>query len=554
MSDTAAGLLQLGLLIALLVACYRPLGAYMARSFTSPKHNRAERATYKVLGVEPDTEQSWPVYSRAVLAFSAVSVVLVYLLQRLQSHLPSSNGLEGVEQALAWNTAASFVSNTNWQNYVPEVVMGHLVQFAALAVQNFVSAAVGIAVAVALIRGFKRDRTDLIGNFWVDLVRCCFRILLPLAIIGTVVLVATGVVQNLSAGHEVTSLAGQTQTVPGGPVASQEAIKELGTNGGGFYNANSAHPFENPNPLSNLFEVVLLLVIPVCLTRTFGLLVKDKRQGYAILAVMTTIWLGFTLLTSIVESHGTGAAAAQAAGGAMEGKETRFGIWASSLFAIATTGTSTGAVNASHDSMTPLGGGLALFHMMFGEVTPGGTGSGLYGMLVLAILTVFVAGLMVGRTPEYLGKKITAREMKLVSLYILATPALVLVGTAIAMGLQSARTSILNTDSPHGFSEVLYAFTSASNNNGSAFGGLTGNTPFYNTALGLCMLLGRFVPMMLVLALAGSLARQRPVPVTAGTLPTHRALFVTMLVGIVIVVTGLTYFPSLTLGPLAEGL
>ena len=554
MSDTAAGLIQLGVLIALLAACYRPLGAYMAHVFTSAKHNRAERATYKVLGVSPDTEQSWPVYARAVLAFSAIAVVLVYALQRLQGHLPFSNRLPGVEQALAWNTAASFVSNTNWQNYVPEVVLGHLVQFAGLAVQNFVSAAVGIVVAIALVRGFRRDKTDRIGNFWVDLVRCCFRILLPMAIVGTVVLVAMGVVQNLSSGHEVTSVVGQTQTVPGGPVASQEVIKELGTNGGGYYNANSAHPFENPNPLSNLFEIFLLLLIPVCLTRTFGLLVKDKRQGYAILAVMTTIWMAFVLLASVFESHGTGAAAAQAAGGAMEGKETRFGAWASALFAISTTGTSTGAVNASHDSMTPLGGGLALFHMMFGEVTPGGTGSGLYGMLVLAVLTVFVAGLMVGRTPEYLGKKITAREMKLVSLYILATPALVLVGTAIAMGLQSARASMLNSDSPHGFSEVLYAFTSASNNNGSAFGGLTGNTPFYNTALGLCMLLGRFVPMMIVLALAGSLARQRPVPVTAGTLPTHRALFVTMLVGIVIVVTGLTYFPSLTLGPLAEGL
>ena len=554
MSDTGAGLLQLGLLLALLAVCYRPLGAYMAWSFSTPKHNRAERATYKVLGVDPDADQSWPVYARAVLAFSAVSVVIVYLLQRLQGHLPFSNGLDGVEQALAWNTAASFVSNTNWQNYVPEVVLGHLVQFAALAVQNFVSAAVGISVAVALIRGFKRDKTDRIGNFWVDLVRCSFRILVPMAVIGTLVLVAMGVVQNLSAGHEVASVVGQSQTVPGGTVASQEVIKELGTNGGGYYNANSAHPFENPNPLSNLFEIFLLLLIPVCLTRTFGLLVKDKRQGYAILAVMTTIWMAFVLLTSILESHGTSAAAAQAAGGAMEGKETRFGAWSSALFAISTTGTSTGAVNSSHDSMTPLGGGLALFHMMFGEVTPGGTGSGLYGMLVLAVLTVFVAGLMVGRTPEYLGKKITAREMKLVSLYILATPTLVLVGTAIAMGLQSARASMLNSDSPHGFSEVLYAFTSASNNNGSAFGGLTGNTPFYNTALGLCMLLGRFVPMMFVLALAGSLARQRPVPLTAGTLPTHRALFVTMLVGIVIIVTGLTYFPSLTLGPLAEGL
>jgi potassium-transporting ATPase potassium-binding subunit len=553
MSDSVAGLLQLGFLIVLLAVSYRPLGAYMAWAFTSPKHNRVERATYKVLGVNADSEQRWPVYARAVLAFSAISVLFLYVLQRVQDRLPLSNDLPGVEQALAFNTAASFVSNTNWQNYVPEQVMGHLVQMTGLAVQNFVSAAVGIAVAIALVRGFARSRTEQLGNFWVDLVRGCLRILLPMAVLATLVLIAMGAVQNFSSGHEVTSVVGQAQTVPGGPLASQEVIKELGTNGGGFYNANSAHPFENPNPLSNVFEIFLLTVIPVCLTRTFGLMVMDKRQGYAILAVMATFWFVFVIGASVFEANGTSSTAAHAAGAAMEGKETRFGTWASALFAIATTGTSTGAVNASHDSMTPLGGGLALFHMMFGEVTPGGTGSGLYGMLVLAVLAVFVAGLMVGRTPEYLGKKITAREMKLVSLYILATPALVLVGTAIAMGLETARASMLN-GGPHGFSEVLYAFTSASNNNGSAFGGLTGNTPFYNTALGICMLLGRFVPMVLVLALAGSFAKQQPVPVTAGTLPTHRALFVTMLVGIVLIVTGLTYFPTLTLGPLAEGL
>ncbi len=431
--------------------------------------------------------------------------------------------------------------------------MGHLVQMAGLAVQNFVSAAVGIAVAVALMRGFARQQTTLVGNFWVDLVRTCWRVLLPIAVIGAVALVLMGIPQNLSPGHAVTSLVGQAQTVPGGPVASQEVIKELGTNGGGFYNANSAHPFENPNPLSNLFTTFLLLVIPVSLTRTFGLIVGDKRQGYALLGVMATIWGVFLAATTFFEVRGTSALAAAAAGGAMEGKETRFGEWASTLWAISTTGTSTGAVNAAHDSLTPISGGFALFHMMLGEVTPGGTGSGLYGMLVLAVLAVFVAGLMVGRTPEYLGKKITAREMKLVSLYILTTPALALAGTAVAMGLSSARSSIFNPG-PHGFSEVLYAFTSASNNNGSAFGGLSGNTPFYNIALGLCMLLGRFVPMVLVLALAGSLARQQPVPVTSGTLPTHRLLFISMLVGVVVIVTGLTYFPALTLGPLAEGL
>ncbi len=541
MSDTAAGLLQVGLLVALLAACYRPFGGYMARVFTGTKHSRAERGIYRLIGVNGNADQTWPAYARSVLAFSAVSLVGLYLLQRLQDKLPMASDLPGVEQALAFNTAASFVSNTNWQNYVPETTLGHLVQMTGLTVQNFVSAAVGIAVAVALVRGFSRSRTDQLGNFWVDLTRACLRILLPICVLGALILVAMGVVQSFTHSAQ-------------GPVATQEVIKELGTNGGGFYNANSAHPFENPNPLSNLFEIFLLLLIPVCLTRTFGVLVKDTRQGYAILAVMTTIWTTFVVLASIFESNGTSSTAASAAGAAMEGKETRFGAWASALFAISTTGTSTGAVNTAHDSMTPLGGGLALFHMMFGEVTPGGTGAGLYGMLVLAVVAVFVAGLMVGRTPEYLGKKITAREMKLVSLYILTTPALVLIGTAVAMSLESARASMLNGDSPHGFSEVLYAFTSASNNNGSAFGGLTGNTPFYNTALGLCMLLGRFLPIILVLALAGSLARQQPVPVTAGTLPTHKALFVSMLVGVVLIVTGLTYFPALTLGPLAEGL
>ncbi|GAA1524354.1 potassium-transporting ATPase subunit KdpA [Kribbella lupini] len=553
MSDTAAGLLQVGLLVLLLAAAYRPLGGYMAKVYTSTKDSRFERTTYKLLGVDAKADQTWAVYARSVLAFSAVGLIFLYVLQRLQGHLPFSNGLPGVEQGLSFNTAASFVANTNWQSYSPEVTMGHLVQFAGLAVQNFVSAAVGIVVAVALIRGFTRSKTERLGNFWVDLTRTVLRVLLPLAIVGGLVLVATGVVQNLSSGHELTTVVGQTQTIPGGPVASQEVIKELGTNGGGFYNANSAHPFENPNGLSNLFEIFLLLLIPVALTRTFGLMVKDKRQGYAILGVMTTLWIAFTAAATAFEVNGAGTAT-RAAGAAMEGKETRFGEWASALFASSTTGTSTGAVNSAHDSFTPLGGGTALFHMMLGEVTPGGTGSGLYGMLVLAVLAVFVAGLMVGRTPEYLGKKITAREMKLVSLYILATPSLVLTGAAVAMGLASARASIFNTDSPHGFSEVLYAFTSAANNNGSAFGGLSANTTFYNTALGIVMLLGRFVPMILVLALAGSFARQQPVPVTSGTLPTHKALFVTMLVGVVLIVTGLTYFPALTLGPLAEGL
>jgi K+-transporting ATPase ATPase A chain len=552
MSDTTAGLLQVGLLIAALAACYRPLGAYMARVYESEHDTRAERVIYRVMGVDSKADQRWPVYARALLAFSAVSVLFLYALQRFQSHLPLSLGFPGVAPAQAWNTAASFVTNTNWQSYSGESTMGHLAQMAGLAVQNFASAAVGMAVAVALIRGFTRNRTDRVGNFWVDLVRGCVRILLPLAVAGTIVLLALGAVQNFSAGTDATTLSGVHQTITGGPVASQEAIKELGTNGGGFYNANSAHPFENPNALSDILEIFFLLLIPVALTRTFGLMVKDKRQGYAILAVMGALWATILIGMTVAEAnhHGT---ALNLAGASMEGKETRFGVAASTLFATSTTGTSTGAVNSFHDSFTALGGGLAIFNMGLGEVAPGGTGSGLYGILVLAIVTVFIAGLMVGRTPEYLRKKITTREIKLVSLYILTMPVLVLAGTGLAMGLSKPKESILNPG-PHGLSEVLYAFMSATNNNGSAFAGISVNTGFYNTALGLCMLAGRLLPIVFVLALAGSLARQQPVPANAGTLPTHRLLFVGMLTGVVIIVAGLTFFPALALGPLAEGL
>ncbi len=552
MSDTSAGLLQVGLLIAALAACYHPLGAYMARVYSSDKNTRLERLLYRLMGVDPTAEQRWSVYARSLLAFSAVSVLALYALLRLQPHLPMSLGFPGVAPDQAFNTAASFVTNTNWQSYSGESTMGHLAQMAGLAVQNFASAAVGMAVAVALIRGFIRSRTDRVGNFWVDLTRGCLRILLPLAILGTITLVALGAVQNFSSGTHATTLAGIQQTITGGPVASQEAIKELGTNGGGFYNANSAHPFENPNPFSNLLEIFFLLLIPVALTRTFGLMVKDKRQGYAILATMGALWA--TILAGIwaLEAAHPGTAL-RLAGASMEGKETRFGEAASALFATSTTGTSTGAVNSFHSSFTALGGGLTIFNMGLGEVAPGGTGSGLYGMLVLAIVTVFIAGLMVGRTPEYLHKKITSREIKLVSLYILTMPAFVLAGTGLAMGLPGPRESMLNPG-PHGLSEVLYAFMSAGNNNGSAFAGLSANTGFYNIALGLVMLAVRFIPIVLVLALAGSLARQGSVPDTAGTLPTHRPLFVLMLAGVVIIVAGLTFFPALALGPLAEGL
>jgi K+-transporting ATPase ATPase A chain len=552
MTDAAAGWLQFGLLLLALVAVHRPLGDWMARVFTTPQHWRAEKLLYRVVGVDADGEQRWPVYLRSVLAFSLVGVLFLYLLQRVQQWLPLDNGLPAVEQGSAWNTAISFVTNTNWQGYAGESTMGHLVQMTGLAVQNFVSAATGIAVAVAVVRGFARTRTDRVGNFWVDLTRAVTRILLPISVVGALVLVLGGVVQNLSAGTDATTPAGATQFLPGGPVASQEVIKELGTNGGGFYNANSAHPFEGPSAWISLFQVFLILLIPFALPRTFGRMVGDRRQGYAVLGVMAAIAAGSIALASWFEAR-AGGTATQLAGAALEGKEVRFGEPLSALFGAATTLTSTGAVNALHDSFTPLGGGVVLLNMMLGEVAPGGVGSGLYGMLVLAVVAVFVAGLMVGRTPEYLGKRLGGREMTLASLYIVAVPALVLVGTAVALALPAGQAS-LQESGPHGMSEALYAFTSAANNNGSAFAGLSASTPFYNVALGLAMVFGRFVPIVLVLALAGRLAVQGRAPTTAGTFPTHRPLFVGLLVAVTLVVVGLTYFPVLSLGPLAEGL
>ncbi|MBV9011048.1 MAG: potassium-transporting ATPase subunit KdpA [Pseudonocardiales bacterium] len=552
MSTATAGWLQAGLLVVALAVAYRPLGDYLAYIFTTNKHWRVEWGIYRLIGVNPDADQKWSTYLRGVLAFSAVSVLFLYGFQRLQEYLPLSLGFPAVPADQAFNTAASFATNTNWQSYSGETTMGHLVQMAGLAVQNFGSAAVGIVVVIALIRGFIRSRTEQVGNFWVDLTRACLRLLLPISVIFALVLIAGGVVDNVAAAHPVTTLAGGHQVIPGGPVASQEAIKELGTNGGGFYNANSAHPFENPNPVTNLIEIFLLLVIAVSLTRAFGKMVGDKRQGYAVLAVMAVIWVASVAGISYFES-GQHSAAAAAAGGAMEGKEVRFGIPASTLFTASTTLTSTGAVNNAHDSLSPLGGGITILNMMLGEIAPGGTGSGLYGILILAIVTVFVAGLMVGRTPEYLNKKIRPREMKLASLYILTTPALVLIGTGVAIALKGEQAAILNPG-PHGLSEILYAFTSTANNNGSAFAGLSVNTVWYNGALGVVMLLGRFLPIVWVLALAGSLAAQRMVPASAGTLPTHRPLFISMLLGVVILVVALTYFPAQALGPLAEGL
>ncbi|MFE7621050.1 potassium-transporting ATPase subunit KdpA [Streptomyces sp. NPDC057496] len=552
MSPVLAGVLQVLALVVALGLAYRPLGDHMARVYSSEKHLRVEKWIYRAVGVDPNTRMRWPAYLRGVLAFSVVSVLFLYLLQRLQGSLPGSLGFVSIDPDQAFNTAASFVANTNWQSYYGEQAMGHVVQTGGLAVQNFVSAAVGIAVAVALVRGFAGSRTGELGNFWADLVRGTVRILLPIAVVGALVLVACGVIQNFSGIHEVGQFTGGPQQWNGGAVASQEVIKELGTNGGGYFNANSSHPFENPNGLSNLFEIFLILVIPFALTRTFGRMVGSLKQGYAILGTMATIWLGFTALMMWTEyaHHGP---AFDIAGGAMEGKETRFGIAGSSIFAVATTLTSTGAVNSFHSSYTGLGGGITMLGMQLGEIAPGGVGSGLYGMLVMAVIAVFIAGLMVGRTPEYLGKKIGTREIKLAACYILITPALVLCFTAAAMALPTPPHSMLNSGA-HGFSEVLYAYTSGANNNGSAFAGLNADTQWFNTTIGLAMLLGRFLPMVFVLALAGSLAEQKPVPVTTGTLGTHRPLFSGLLAGTILIITGLTYFPALALGPLAEGL
>jgi K+-transporting ATPase ATPase A chain len=554
-STTSAGIAFLALLIVALVAVHAPLGDYMYRVYTSEKHYRAERWIYRIIGADPKAEQTWGAYARSVLAFSAISILFLFVFQLIQGKLPLHlhDPATPMTASLAWNTAVSFVTNTNWQAYSGESTQGHLVQMAGLAVQNFASAAVGMSVAIALVRGFARRHTGELGNFWVDLVRGTIRILLPISIVAAIVLLAGGAIQNFHLHDQVVNtLAGGQQTITGGPVASQEAIKELGTNGGGFYNANSAHPFENPTVWTNWLEIFLLLMISFSLPRTFGRMVGSRKQGYAIAAVMATLaGISMTLMLFFQLRHqGT---VPTAVGAAMEGVEQRFGVADSAVFADATTLTSTGAVDSFHDSYTSLGGLMTLFNMQLGEVAPGGTGSGLYGMLILAVITVFVAGLMVGRTPEYLGKKITPKEIKLAASYFLVTPLLVLVGTAAAMALPGQRAGMLNTG-PHGLSEVLYAFTSAANNNGSAFAGLTVNTAWYNTALGLAMVFGRFLPIILVLALAGSLAKQGQTPDSLGTLPTHRPQFVGMVAAVTVILVALTFLPMLALGPLAEGI
>jgi potassium-transporting ATPase potassium-binding subunit len=554
MSSTGAGWLQFALLFVALAACYVPLGNYIAHIFTSDKDWAIERGFYKLIGIDRTADQKWSVYLRSILASSFVSVLFLYGLQRVQHYLPYNEGFPGVTPDTAWNTADSFVTNTNWQNYAGEATMGYTAQMTGLVVQQFLSAAVGLSVAIAMIRGFVRSRTDRLGNFWVDVTRCVIRLLIPLSIVGGIILIAGGAIENFNAYHTITTLAGGHQTIPGGPVGSSEFIKNLGNNGGGWFNTNSAHPFENPNPFTNWFENFSLLLIPFATPRAFGKMVKDNRQGYALVAVMVIIWAAAVGGISLFEAHtGTGGTATILAHHAAEGTETRFGTPACSMWAASTTVTSTGAVNCFHDSLTPFGGGIALFDIALGEIAPGGIGAGMYGLLVLAIVTVFVAGLMVGRTPEYIGKKIRPTEMKYAALYFLTLPLIILTAAGISIGTHTGQRSIFNPG-PHGLTEVVYAYASMANNNGSAFAGLGSSATLYQILGGFVMLFGRFAPEIFALGLAGSLARQQPVPASAGTLDTRTPLFVGMVVGVVLVLVGLTYFPALALGPFAEGL
>ena len=542
---TANGLLQIALYFAVLLALARPLGGYMARVYEG-KPLRFERLIYRLTGVRPEEEMDWKAYALAFLLFSAVSVLFLYALQRLQGLLPwNPQGLGAVTPDSSFNTAVSFASNTNWQGYGGETTMSYLTQMVGLTVQSFVSAAAGMAVLVAFIRGLVRRSAATIGNFWVDLTRTTLYILLPLSLILALVLVSQGVPQTFSRYRTVPLLeSGAPQVLALGPAASQVAIKQIGTNGGGFFNTNSAHPFENPTPLSGFLEALAILLIPAALCYTFGRMVGDTRQGWALLAAMTLVLLPLLLLCYGAEAGNIGN---------MEGKEVRFGIANSALWAATTTAASNGSVNSMHDSYTPLGGLVPLFLMQFSEVIFGGVGSGLYGMLVFVLVTVFIAGLMVGRTPEYLGKKVEAYEMKMASLVVLIMPLVVLGFTALAVVIEPGTKAILNPGA-HGFSEVLYAFTSQGNNNGSAFAGLSANTPFYNTTGGLAMLFARFWLAIPTLAIAGSMAKKKLVPAGPGTLPTHTPLFVAFLIGVVVLVGALTFLPALALGPIVEHL
>ena len=565
---TANGWLQFALFCLILLASVRPVGIYLARvlegerTWLSPLLRPIERLIYKLCGVNADKEMNWREYAFAVLGFSAVSMLLTYAIERLQNFLPwNPQHLAAVGPDLAWNTAASFTTNTNWQSYTPESTMSYLTQMAGLATHNFWSAAVGIAVAVALIRGIKRTSSGTIGNFWVDMTRTLLYVLLPASIIGALLMVFQGVPQNLSAYTAAHTLDGQAQTIAQGPVASQEVIKMMGTNGGGFFNANSAHPFENPTPFTNLFQIFLIFVIPAGLTYTLGRLTGSPGHGWAVLAAMFVLFAaGFTTVYW-AESHPhllihgaaqTGSLTAPA--GNMEGKEVRNGIAASSLFATITTDASCGAVNSMHDSFTPLGGMVVLINIMMGEVVFGGVGSGLYGILIMVVLAVFIAGLMVGRTPEYLGKKIEAYDVKMSMLYVLIFPLIILSLTAAFVMAPNIGLSSLNNQGPHGLTEILYAFTSGAGNNGSAFAGLNANTWWYNVALGWDMLFGRLFMMIPVLALAGNLAQKKSVPPSPGTFPVNGGLFTVLLVGIIVILSALTFFPALSLGPILEHL
>ncbi len=579
------GWAQIVVLLAAVALAVKPLGAYMARVYEGDRTllerglGWLERLVYRLCGVSEDAEKremTWTTYAGAMLLFNVAGVFALYAIQRLQASLPwNPDGMGAVSPDLSWNTAVSFVTNTNWQSYGGETTMSYFTQMVGLSVQNFVCAASGMAVMVALIRGIARRTTSTLGNFWVDLTRSTLYILLPGSIVLALVFVSQGVVQTFSGAHHVALLQSLTdassakitdQVLAVGPVASQEAIKQLGTNGGGFFNVNAAHPFENPTPLSNFFQIYSLLIIPAALTYTFGKMVKDTRQGWAVLCAMFVVFLPLLYVCVTQEQGGSQALAslhvdqalhdtgvAMQSGGNMEGKEVRFGISASGLYTAATTAVSCGAVNAMHDSYTPLGGFVPLFLIQLGEIIFGGVGAGMYGMLMFAVVSVFVAGLMVGRTPEYIGKKIEAKEMKMASLAILVPCASILLFTAIAVATEAGRKGPLNPG-PHGFSEILYAFSSATGNNGSAFAGLSANTPFYNTTLGLAMYVGRFFIKIPVLALAGALAQKKIVPTGAGTLPTHTPLFVAMLVGVILIVGALTFIPALSLGPFVEQL
>jgi K+-transporting ATPase ATPase A chain len=544
--------LQVAAVIAIVVILHVPLGNYLARAYTAPTGWRVEMAIYRIVGVEPDNEQRWTKYLTSLLAFSAVSVLLLYGILLGQTYLPEPWGHKGMTPALAFNTAISFTSNTSWQNYPGESTLGHVGLTAGLGVQAFASCAVGMCVAIALIRGFARRERNEIGNFWVDLVRTVVRILIPLSVVVAVILLVLGVITNFNGPQAVSTLAGGHQTILGGPVASWESIKLMSGDGGGAFNANSAHPFENPTPLSNVVEIVAMLLIPAAFIRTFGVMVGDKKQGWALFAAVAILFVigAVAIIWAQTAGHGT---VIGAVGAATEGTETRFGVPGSALFGQAATASGDGAANASYDSFASLGGGVLLMNMMLGEVAPGGAGSGLYGLVVMALLAVFLGGLMVGTTPEFLQKRLHARHMKLISLYILVIPLTVLVGCAIAIALPGQVASMLNTG-PHGLSEVLYAFTSSAANNGSAFGGFSGNTTWFDVALAFAMASGRFVPIIVVMALAGTFAAQRRGVVTAGTLRTHQPTFVVLIVSVTLIMVGLEYLPALALGPLADAL